>query len=711
VTIAISVDIETYHACLRDAHGIALPPQRYHHPQRMLTQDGITPDRMILSCAITQTEPPPPCLKSLLKSSASLEASVESQQVWRHWLKSLVPSKSMVLLTHLKSHRRMLKKWLEKADILFGKDMSFDLLCLRAAFPELREVLHGRHLLIDLAVVNYLESETRPERTLKNIGPILGVYDYSDEKTLADGYRFPNPHDRDFQLYNARDSHRTVIAIAELARSIDSSYPNTSKLSPYSLHYFSELQWDSIRMSEAGICMDRPALERLRKEFLFKAEEARAWLSVDFDLRVDGEGCKKSQAAFLDRAIDEVDWGFYAKVTTNGGDCPEPGDEMFCDFTVRNDLGLTPTTAVISWTNPNRVLLRERLPEDHSLRRAFDLIEEVGNAEHLVSNPIWGLLQGQRKQPKKPAKSLLLPRDGVWITYPKIYIIPSTFADHSDDVRGQQQARMSFQDPGAQTFHSKVRSTYCSRYGDEGVLLSMDFSQLELRVLALLSGDPVLIDAYMRGLDLHDETAKKLYGQDIQLRETNGERTKWGYAAKQGNFGNIYWAGAETMQTIARHDAGVDLPIEMFDEVVRNRPKTWAVAYEWQCNLIAETYDRGYMEIPYTGHTRRFSGGTKREDNEILNFPIQATGAVVTIRTQYFLRLQLPSLSDPDPDVVLWMNHYDALKLDCRNKKISNLCEQKISRAVEAVRTKDFWFFLEQSLGRHVPLTYDITRS
>ena len=45
-------------------------------------------------------------------------------------------------------------------------------------------------------------------------------------------------------------------------------------------------------------------------------------------------------------------------------------------------------------------------------------------------------------------------------------------------------------------------------------LLQLDYSQAELRVLAMLSGDPALIDIYVSGRDLHDAVADMMFGPD-----------------------------------------------------------------------------------------------------------------------------------------------------------------------------------------------------
>lgn len=84
-----------------------------------------------------------------------------------------------------------------------------------------------------------------------------------------------------------------------------------------------------------------------------------------------------------------------------------------------------------------------------------------------------------------------------------------------------------------------VASIYTSRYGKDGILLEVDCKQAEIYALAVLSGDPVLIDDILSGRDIHEETGKSVYGAKM----TKIERR----VVKTINFGLIYGAGAETL--------------------------------------------------------------------------------------------------------------------------------------------------------------------
>jgi len=70
---------------------------------------------------------------------------------------------------------------------------------------------------------------------------------------------------------------------------------------------------------------------------------------------------------------------------------------------------------------------------------------------------------------------------------------------------------------------------------DDSVFLSADYSQIELRIMAHLSGDANMLEAFNRGLDIHTATAAKIY--KIPLNEVTSDMRR---KAKTANFGIIY---------------------------------------------------------------------------------------------------------------------------------------------------------------------------
>jgi DNA polymerase-1 len=84
----------------------------------------------------------------------------------------------------------------------------------------------------------------------------------------------------------------------------------------------------------------------------------------------------------------------------------------------------------------------------------------------------------------------------------------------------------------------EVRKAFVPR-GEDFVLMSADYSQVELRIMAELSKDPGMVDAFSKGLDIHAATAAKVY--DVVLEEVTSDMRR---NAKMVNFGIIYGISA-----------------------------------------------------------------------------------------------------------------------------------------------------------------------
>jgi hypothetical protein len=113
---------------------------------------------------------------------------------------------------------------------------------------------------------------------------------------------------------------------------------------------------------------------------------------------------------------------------------------------------------------------------------------------------------------------------------------------------------------------------------DEGnVLVVADFSQVELRVAAELSGEPRMLEAYLAGRDLHTETAALMRGVPLD-QVTKADRT----SAKVANFGLLYGAGPATLRKQAVSQYGIDMTIGEAREIVENFRRAYPRLYDYQ---------------------------------------------------------------------------------------------------------------------------------
>ncbi|MDO8420014.1 MAG: DNA polymerase, partial [Rubrivivax sp.] len=83
----------------------------------------------------------------------------------------------------------------------------------------------------------------------------------------------------------------------------------------------------------------------------------------------------------------------------------------------------------------------------------------------------------------------------------------------------------------------RVREAFIAPPGH--VIMSADYSQIELRIMAHISGDPALLHAFAEGIDVHRATASEVFG--VPLADVSSEQRRY---AKVINFGLIYGMGA-----------------------------------------------------------------------------------------------------------------------------------------------------------------------
>lgn len=154
------------------------------------------------------------------------------------------------------------------------------------------------------------------------------------------------------------------------------------------------------------------------------------------------------------------------------------------------------------------------------------------------------------------------------------------------------------------------------------LFFSADYSQIELRIMAHLSGDPHMIDAFRKGYDIHAATAAKVYHKSIE-NITGDERRK----AKTANFGIIYGItvfGLAQRIGISRTEA---------KELIDNYFAMFPGVQQFMQQSIETARNKGYIETLF--HRRRYlpdinSGNSVVRgyaERNAINAPIQGSAA------------------------------------------------------------------------------------
>ncbi len=168
------------------------------------------------------------------------------------------------------------------------------------------------------------------------------------------------------------------------------------------------------------------------------------------------------------------------------------------------------------------------------------------------------------------------------------------------NIRPMQAAthRMSISNPPIQQFprdDPRVRGTLIADNGE--VIITADYAQVEFRVGAAVSQDPVLINKIKNGEDLHEVTATALFGKGFN----KGQRQ----AAKPIGFGRLYLGGAKGIYTqMAESDTTGYMPsMAQVQKAIRAFDNQYRRYYKWAVGLKDQTEKQG--GILYTATGRR----------------------------------------------------------------------------------------------------------
>lgn len=195
--------------------------------------------------------------------------------------------------------------------------------------------------------------------------------------------------------------------------------------------------------------------------------------------------------------------------------------------------------------------------------------------------------------------------------------IPS-FADNNDRVHsvfngvGTVTGRLSSLNPNLQNIPARndsknaIRSCFIAEKGYK--LVSFDYSQIELRVLAELSQDKALIKAYKEDLDLHEQTAREIFNKHMLIESiTKSERN----LAKIIKFSVLYGKTAYGLAEELKIDI---LEAKRYIEAYFNKYKS---VKQYIDDILKDATDKGYVKTLYG--TKRYIQGLNSKNKIVYN--------------------------------------------------------------------------------------------
>jgi DNA polymerase-1 len=195
-------------------------------------------------------------------------------------------------------------------------------------------------------------------------------------------------------------------------------------------------------------------------------------------------------------------------------------------------------------------------------------------------------------------------------------------------------------------------------------LISIDANQLELRVIAILSQDPNMLED-LKSTDLHLATAIRMFG----LKDDPKLMKELRYKAKQANFADIYGADEYKLAEM------LECSLEEAKELKEERKRTYPVLFKWVEDRIREAKALGYVTNIF-GRKRpipELSAGSwslrEKGKREVVNTLVQGTAADIIKLMMLFLKGILA------PSVRMVLQVHDEILLEVPDVWVSQTLE------------------------------------
>ncbi|WP_061039852.1 DNA polymerase I [Vibrio coralliirubri] len=240
--------------------------------------------------------------------------------------------------------------------------------------------------------------------------------------------------------------------------------------------------------------------------------------------------------------------------------------------------------------------------------------------------------------------------------------------------------RLSSTDPNLQNIPirneegRRIRQAFVAQHGWK--ILAVDYSQIELRIMAHLSGDKALLEAFQQGKDIHAATAAEIIGVDIEQVTTEQRRR-----AKAVNFGLIYGMSAFGLAKqlgIPRGEAQhyMDTYFERYPGVMQYMEDTRSAASEQ--GFVETIYGRRLHlpEIQSRNGMRR-----KAAERAAINAPMQGTAADIIKKAMLLVDEWIQA--EGDGRVKLLMQVHDELVFEVEESSLAEI-ESKVQELMES---------------------------
>ena len=250
---------------------------------------------------------------------------------------------------------------------------------------------------------------------------------------------------------------------------------------------------------------------------------------------------------------------------------------------------------------------------------------------------------------------------------------PNTKRIHTSFIQwGTATGRLSSRDPNLQNIPvrsdlgKKIRAAFVPQNKDN-VILAVDYSQIELRMLAHLSGDEALIESYKEGIDIHARTAAAIYG--VKLDEVNSDMRR---DAKVVNFGVLYG------MTAFRLSRDLKIPMSQAKDFITGYFDMYQGVQQYIEDIKAAAHRDGYVET-LSGRRRYIAGidSSDRMESQMaermaVNTPVQ--GSAADLIKIAMIRIQ-KRINEENLPLKMMLQVHDELVFECPRDQVEAMAQ------------------------------------
>lgn len=272
----------------------------------------------------------------------------------------------------------------------------------------------------------------------------------------------------------------------------------------------------------------------------------------------------------------------------------------------------------------------------------------------------------------------LAKQSSTYITGFKKHVSSETHKVHPSYLQfSTATGRLSCVAPPIQTIprDNRIRNMIIPNEGNK--LLVADLSQIELRMLAMISNDQAMLAAFESGTDFHTATACKMFKIPMDKFDKNfPKHTELRSVAKTINFGIVYGRGPGALA------AQLEISFDEASKFINTFFTTYLGVKEWMASVINFTAQHGYVDTLY-GRRRYLpkihssdSGERTKAERQAVNTIIQSSASdinnIALIRIQKFL-------DDSNHKALIVGCVHDSILLDCPESEIGVISKELIS--------------------------------